>query len=89
MNLQGLEYKKKKIDRLVPEILTSPGEVLQLDWGKIRDVIDPEIGKMKTLWALVGVLGFSRFIMVKFVWTNSVELTMSDTFDQHFRVFKI
>ncbi len=73
----GLELKKKKLNKVVPEIFTEPGDVLQLDWGKIRDVIDPETGKKKTLWALVGVLGFSRFMMVKFVWTNSVEVTMN------------
>ena len=39
-------------------------------------MIDPEKGKQKTLWALVGVLGISRFMMVKFVWTNTVEVTM-------------
>ena len=74
----GLEYKTKK-NRIgvIPEILTPPGEVLQLDWGKVRDVIDPETGKKKTLWAFVGVLGFSRFMVVKFVWTNSVEVTMN------------
>ncbi len=75
---QGLEYKKKKQrGGVIPEILTEPGEVLQLDWGKVRDVIDPETGKKKTLWAFVGVLGFSRFMIVKFVWTNSVEVTMN------------
>lgn len=73
----GLEFKKKKILGVIPEIFTPPGEVLQLDWGKMRDVIDPETGKTKTLWALVGVLGFSRFMAVKFVWTNSVETTMN------------
>ncbi len=73
----GLELKRKKANSVVPEIFTEPGDVLQLDWGKIRDVIDPATGTKKTLWALVGVLGFSRFMMVKFVWTNSVEVTMS------------
>lgn len=74
----GLECKKKKNrGGVIPEIFTPPGDVLQLDWGKIRDVLDPETGKKKTLWALVGVLGFSRFMMVKFVWTNSVEVTMN------------
>jgi hypothetical protein len=71
-----LKYSKKTREGVIPEILTSPGEVLQLDWGKMRDVIDPETGKKRTLWALVGVLGFSRFMLVKFVWTNSVEVTM-------------
>ena len=54
----GLEIKRRKADRVVPEIFSEPGDVLQLDWGKIRDVIDPETGAKKTLWALVGVLGF-------------------------------
>ena len=40
--------------------------------------------KKKTLWALVGVLGFSRFMMIKFVWTNSVEVTMN-TIEEMYR----
>ena len=56
-----------------PEILHQPGEALLLDWGKLRDVV--ENGKKKTLWAFVGVLGFSRYMMVRFVWTNDVATT--------------
>ena len=63
--------------RVVPEIVHQPGEALILDWGKLRDVIDPETGKKKTLWAFVGVLGFSRYMMVRLVWTNSVEVTIA------------
>lgn len=62
--------------RVVPEIITAPGEVLQLDWGKVRDVVDPISGKKSTLWAFVGVMGHSRYMMVKLVWTNSVEITL-------------
>lgn len=46
--------------RVVPEIVHRPGEALILDWGKLRDVIDPVTGKKRILWAFVGVMGFSR-----------------------------
>ena len=32
----------------------------------ILSVVDPETGKRKALWAFVGVLGFSRYMMVRF-----------------------
>jgi transposase len=62
--------------RVVPEIIHQPGEALILDWGKLRDVIDPDTGKKRTLWAFVGVLGFSRYLMVRLVWSNSAEITL-------------
>ena len=62
--------------RVVPEIISAPAETLQLDWGKLRDVIDPVTGKKKTLWAFVGIMGFSRYMMVKLVWDNKVETTL-------------
>jgi hypothetical protein len=63
--------------RVVPEILHRPGEALLLDWGKLRDVVDPVSGKKKALWAFVGVLGYSRFMMVRLVWTNETQLTLA------------
>lgn len=62
--------------RVVPEILSVPGETLQLDWGKFRTVIDPKTGKSKTLWAFVGILAFSRLMMVRLVWDNKTETTL-------------
>jgi transposase len=61
--------------RHIPEILHEPGEALLLDWGKLRDVI--ENGKKKILWAFVGVLGFSRYMMVRLVWSNDVVTTIT------------
>ena len=68
---------RNEISRVVPEIIHEPGEVLQLDWGKLRDVIDPITGKKKTLWAFVGIIGFSRYMMVKLVWDNKTETTLN------------
>lgn len=74
---------RHKLDRIgercsagvVPEIVHKAGEALIVDWGKIRSVPD-ENGKTKTLWAFVGVLGFSRYMMVRLVWTNDVASTI-------------
>lgn len=70
--------------RVVPEIVHGPGECLQLDWGKLRDVVDPVSGKRRTLWAFVGVMGFSRYMMVRLVWTNDVRTTL-DAIESMFR----
>jgi hypothetical protein len=68
-----IKYQK---DSLIAPIIHKPGEALILDWGKVRDVIDPETNKKHTLWAFVGVMGFSRYMMVRLVWTNSVPVTL-------------
>lgn len=76
-DLYGLGEKARSLLRVVPEIVHRPGEALLLDWGKLRDVVDPESGKKRTLWAFVGVLGFSRFLMLRLVWSNDVATTMA------------
>jgi transposase len=55
--------------RVVPEIRHQPGEALLLDWGKLREVLDPVTGRKQPLWMFVGVLGFSRYLLVRLVWT--------------------
>jgi len=67
--------KQKNLDDLSGPIVHLPGEALILDWGKLRDVIDPKTGEKRTLWAFVGVMGFSRYLMIRLVWTNSVPVT--------------
>lgn len=61
--------------RVVPEIIHGCGEALLLDWGKLRDVID-ETGRKRTLWVFTGILGYSRYLMVRLVWSNDVETTL-------------
>ena len=69
--------EKLRSRRVVPEIIHSPGEALLLDWGKLRDVIDPVSGKKRILWAFVGVLGYSRYLMVRLVWSNETQVTLA------------
>jgi transposase len=61
--------------RVVSEIIHAPGEALILDWGKLTDVTFKE--KKKTLWFLVGVMGHSRYMMVRLVWDNKVTTTLA------------
>ncbi|MFH1075851.1 MAG: IS21 family transposase [Pseudomonadota bacterium] len=69
----GEEARRK----VVGEIIHTPGEALIVDWGKLRDVIDPETGKKRALWAFVGIMGHSRYMMVRFVWTHDVTTTLA------------
>jgi hypothetical protein len=56
-----------QVVRNVTEIIHSPGECLQVDWGKLFDVVDKITGKKKTIWIFIGVLGHSRFEMARVV----------------------
>lgn len=53
--------------RNVIELVHEPGECLQVDWGKLFDVIDQATGKKKTIWIFIGVLGHSRYEMARVV----------------------
>lgn len=44
---------------------TKPGEVAQVDFGKMGVLRDPESGKLRSLWALIVTLAYSRY---QFVW---------------------
>lgn len=44
---------------------TAPGEVAEMDFGKLGTLEDPATGKRRTVWALVIVLTMSRY---SFVW---------------------
>ena len=62
--------------RVIPEIRHQPGEALILDWGKLRTVSDAETGRKRLLWMFVGVMGYSRFMMVRLVWTMDTVTTL-------------
>lgn len=76
-DLHKIGERARSEPRVVPEIVHRPGEALLLDWGKLRDVACPETGKIRPLWAFVGVLGFSRYLVVRLVWTNDLATTIA------------
>lgn len=67
--------------RNVMELIHAPAECLQVDWGKLFDVIDPITNKKKTIWIFIGVLGHSRYEMARVVekldFETTIELLMS------------
>jgi transposase len=67
--------------RNVMELVHAPGECLQVDWGKLFDVIDPITQKKKTIWIFIGVLGHSRYEMARVVerldFETTIEVLMS------------
>ena len=58
MNRKGLSLR-----RVVPEILHAQGEALLIDWGYLWMV--EEDGRRRKLWAFLGVLGYSRYMLVR------------------------
>ncbi len=51
---------------------TGPGEVAEVDFGRLGMITDPETGRRRVVWALIVVLSYSRHC---FVWpTHSQQL---------------
>ncbi len=63
--------------RVVPEIVHYPGDALILDWGKLCTVREDTRARARVLWVLVAVLGFSRYLMARCVWSNDVATTLA------------
>ena len=43
---------------------TPPGEVAEVDFGRLGMITDPETGRRRAVWALIIVLGYSRHSLV-------------------------
>lgn len=64
----------RSIRRVVPEIVHRPGEALLIDWGHLWTV--ERDGKRVKLWAFIGILGYSRFMVVKLMTLCDLENTL-------------
>ena len=58
-------WSKKGPNTTVRMADTKPGEVAEMDFGRLGLIMDPESGRRRVAWALVIVLGYSRH---SFVW---------------------
>ena len=58
-------WSKKSPHTTVRMADTKPGEVAEMDFGRLGLIMDPETGRRRVVWALVIVLGYSRH---SFVW---------------------
>lgn len=61
--------------RITPEIISKPGETLYLDWGLLCQYKDSD-GKKKNIWVFAAVLGFSRYMCARVVYSNTIEETL-------------
>jgi len=58
-----LNEKGRALRRVVPEIVHAPAEALLIDWGYLWTI--ERNGRKEKLWAFIGILGFSRFMVVR------------------------
>jgi len=75
--------EKHKLNRLgeedrgvTSEIIHRPGEALLVDWGKLCNGYDPVSGKKRAVWMFVGVLGYSRYLMIRLVFSVDTATTL-------------
>jgi hypothetical protein len=71
-----LEERGKSLRRVVPEIVHRPGEALLIDWGYLWMV--NKDGRRQKLWAFVGVLGYSRYMVVRLMTECTVSCTLAE-----------
>jgi len=71
----------RSIRRVVPEIVHRPGEALLVDWGYLWSV--EQNGKRTKLWAFIGILGYSRLMVVKLMTLCDLENTLGALRDMY------
>jgi len=64
--LHRTKLMKDAVARNTVELIHTPGECLQVDWGKLFDVVDTN-GCKRSIWIFIGVLGHSRYEMARVV----------------------
>ena len=52
---------------------TAPGEVVELDFGRLGLIHNPGTGRRRKVWALVLVLGYSRHCFVRPTFSRKLE----------------
>lgn len=52
---------------------TDPGDVAQVDFGYVGKLYDPEVGVLRKAWVFVMTLGYSRHMVARIVFDQTVE----------------
>jgi transposase len=68
--IEELSWRKKEPTVLLDD--PPAGQEAQVDFGKVGYLVDPEMGRRRTLWVLIVTLSFSRH---QFVWPTFVQTT--------------
>lgn len=65
------EQGVKPEDVAIP-VESGPGEIAQVDFGYVGKLYDPDAGVLRKVWAFVMVLAFSRHMIVRLVFDQTV-----------------
>jgi hypothetical protein len=68
-----IEHKKKLPRQFFPKVSYSPGEMILIDYRKLRHSPHPMTGELRTVWAFVGLLGFSHYRVVRLAWDTDIK----------------
>ena len=79
----GLWKQPRSTVRMAP---TAPGEVAEMDFGKLGTLIDPNTGKRQVVYCLLVVLVYSRYAFVWPLVQQTVEATI-EGLEQAWRFF--
>jgi transposase len=77
------EKAPPRAEDVVIRVETPPGEVGQIDFGYVGEVVDPASGEARRAWVFVMVLGHSRHLFARVVFDQSVRTWI----DCHVRAF--
>lgn len=69
-----LEGTCRGLRRVVPEIVHQPAEALLIDWGYLWTI--ERNGKREKLWAFIGILGYSRHMLVRVMTSCDTQQTL-------------
>lgn len=58
--------------KITVRIETKPGEEIQVDFGFVGMMIDPETGELRKVWVFVMLLSWSRHMYVEFVFDQTI-----------------
>jgi hypothetical protein len=71
-----LNDRGRALRRVVPEIVHMPGEALLIDWGYLWMI--EEAGQRVKLWAFIGILGYSRYMVVRLMSSCDTTQTLAE-----------
>jgi transposase len=60
-------------DDVAIRVESAAGEIAQVDFGYVGQLLDPETGRLRKAWIFVLVLAFSRLLVVRLVFDQKVE----------------
>ncbi len=64
--------RRQQLPEVVLRLETAPGEVAQVDFGYVGELVDSATGEIRKAWVFVMVLAYSRHMYAEFVFDQTV-----------------